>query len=69
MLIFEDIMKYLFVFCDIVLLFVEFVSYYDIVLVIEILGVKCLIVIKLFDVYVGNNIVEGYKLMVYSLIF
>ncbi|MDU5408748.1 MAG: phenylalanine--tRNA ligase subunit beta, partial [Streptococcus agalactiae] len=68
-LIFEDITKYPSVSRDIALLLAESVSHHDIVLAIESSGVKRLTAIKLFDVYAGNNIAEGYKSMAYSLTF
>ncbi|HEN0659950.1 TPA: phenylalanine--tRNA ligase subunit beta [Streptococcus agalactiae] len=68
-LIFEDITKYPSVSRDIALLLAESVSHHDIVSAIETSGVKRLTAIKLFDVYAGNNIAEGYKSMAYSLTF
>ncbi|HEN4393920.1 TPA: phenylalanine--tRNA ligase subunit beta [Streptococcus agalactiae] len=68
-LIFEDITKYPSVSRDIALLLAESVSHHDIVSAIESSGVKRLTAIKLFDVYAGNNIAEGYKSMAYSLTF
>lgn len=68
-LIFEDITKYPSVSRDIALLLAESVSHHDIVSAIESSGVKRLTAIKLFDVYAGNNISEGYKSMAYSLTF
>ncbi|MFD3060022.1 phenylalanine--tRNA ligase subunit beta [Streptococcus agalactiae] len=68
-LIFEDITKYSSVSRDIALLLAESVSHHDIVSAIESSGVKRLTAIKLFDVYAGNNIAEGYKSMAYSLTF
>lgn len=68
-LIFEDITKYPSVSRDIALLLAESVSHHDIVSAIESSGVKHLTAIKLFDVYAGNNIAEGYKSMAYSLTF
>ncbi|WP_438836400.1 phenylalanine--tRNA ligase subunit beta [Streptococcus pluranimalium] len=68
-LIFTDITKYPAVSRDVALLLNQETSHQEIVDAIENAGVKRLTTIKLFDVYVGNNIESGKKSMAYSLTF
>lgn len=67
--IFTEISKQPAVSRDIALLVDDQLSHQDIVTIIEGLGLKYLVSIKLFDVYAGANIEPGKKSMAYSLTF
>lgn len=67
--VFKEITKFPAVSRDIALLVENSVTHSDIIAAIKAAGVKRLTDIKLFDVYAGENIQEGFKSMAYSLTF